>query len=64
MASILEFRTGSVGARPSAVADGPRGTADIILFPGVRYERMTEEATPAPKSRSRRRRRDCLELDG
>ena len=63
MASILEFRTLPARARPLAVADGAGCTADIILFPGVRYERMTDDAEPARKPR-RRTRRDCLELDG
>ncbi|HRN89585.1 hypothetical protein [Hyphomicrobium sp.] len=65
MASILEFRTLPASARPRSVADGAKGPAEIVLFPGVRYERMTEDEAPAQKSRSRARtQRDLLELDG
>ncbi|AHB49051.1 hypothetical protein W911_12565 [Hyphomicrobium nitrativorans NL23] len=63
MASILEFRSLPANAKPRSTADGTRGTADIVLFPGVRYERMTEDAEPAQKPRGRARR-DRLELDG
>jgi hypothetical protein len=45
MASILEFRT---TARANAQADKPareRGnTADIVIFPGIRYDRWADDA--------------------
>lgn len=63
MASILEFKRSLTSAKAHTAADAARGPADIVLFPGVRYERMTEEPAPAPKQRSRARRRDCLDLD-
>ena len=36
-------------------------SADVVLFPGVRYERWTESA-PAAKRGRRSRERDTLEL--
>lgn len=35
-------------------------SAEIVFFPGIRYERWTEEPKPVKKSR---RRRDRLKLD-
>lgn len=63
MASILEFRSLTANAKPRSAAEGTRGPADIVLFPGVRYERMAEDAAPEQKPR-RATRRDRLELDG
>ena len=63
MASILEFKTSPASARPGAAGRDVNGTAEIILFPGVRYERATQEAVPHSKPRARTRR-DRLELDG
>jgi len=49
MSNVLAFRPASAGgpaaARPASAA------AEIILFPGVRYERMTEEADTGPEPR-------------
>jgi hypothetical protein len=36
--------------------------AEIVLFPGVRYERPVEKAKAKPKKS--KRRRDTLELQG
>jgi hypothetical protein len=64
MASILEFRQPALGIRRTSTAGTPGASADIVLFPGVRYERWTEApAETAAKSRRRARRRDRLELD-
>lgn len=66
MASILEFRQPAFGSRQTGVRTETAASADIVLFPGVRYERWTEdEATAAEpaKSRRRARRRDHLELE-
>jgi hypothetical protein len=62
MATILEFKCGT---RPTAAsvlaAYGAGQSAEIVLFPGVRYERQDETAdTKAKKSK---RRRDTLELE-
>jgi hypothetical protein len=63
MASILEFRKSAFRFRPLNERSGAGVTADIVLFPGVRYERWGDEPSP-DKSRSRRaRQRDRLELD-
>jgi hypothetical protein len=63
MASILEFRKSGCQLRPHAGRAAAGASADIVLFPGVRYERYVEEA-PQAKPRSRRsRRRDHLDLD-
>lgn len=56
MATILEFRR-KVSPR-SHVLDG--APAEIVLFPGIRYERW--EDTPNPKMRKRAKRRDRLEI--
>jgi len=62
MASVLEFRRPALDCRQSAPKRGS-ASADIVLFPGVRYERWSEvPAEPAP-ARRRARRRDHLELE-
>lgn len=64
MASILEFRKSAFRFRPLNEQAAANSTADIVLFPGVRYERWSEEPAPQEPQRSRRtRRRDQLELD-
>lgn len=62
MASILEFRRSAFNFRPVGGARAA-GSADIVLFPGVRYERYTEEPAPAKPRARRARRRDQLDLD-
>lgn len=63
MASILEFRRSPFRYRPLIDQRGANSSADIVLFPGVRYERWSEEEA-ASKPRSRRsRRRDRLDLE-
>lgn len=52
----------SLEPRPAGRAAKPTGTADIILFPGVRYERWSEtHAYNAPAPR-RGKQRDRLEI--
>ncbi|WP_072392110.1 hypothetical protein [Hyphomicrobium sp. CS1GBMeth3] len=63
MASILEFRQPAVGVRRATVSSTPASTADIVLFPGVRYERWAEAPSGVEKSRRRARSRDHLDLD-
>jgi len=62
MATILEFKC---CARPTAAsvlaAYGVGQSAEIVLFPGVRYERHAETAERKPKKGQRRR--DTLELE-
>lgn len=64
MASILEFRQPAFGSRQVSVKSDKAVSADIVLFPGVRYERWSDDAAPeSDKPRRRARRRDHLELD-
>jgi hypothetical protein len=59
MATILEFRH---GLKPgNARRNGFTTSAEIVFFPGVRYERWEEE--PAAKPKKRARHRDQLDLD-
>ena len=61
MATILAFRQDlRSGSRVSG--NGSGRPAEIVFFPGVRYER-TEE-TPRQRSKRRQRRRDRLEIEG
>lgn len=65
MASILEFRRPELRSGTARSSAGGGASADIVLFPGVRYERWDDEAAAsasAPRSRPARRR-DRLELD-
>jgi hypothetical protein len=61
MASILEFRKSLFRSRPHA--PGEKASADIVLFPGVRYERWAEEPPQQPQRSRRNRQRDRLDLD-
>ena len=63
MATILEFRgvsrQGKVnGARSSAPRTSARQNCEVVLFPGVRYERW---ADAAPPQASRYDRLDLME---
>lgn len=66
MAKILTFRPGEQRRDESGLACGG-ASAEVIVFPGVRYERW-EDAEEAQsqlqpvKKRSRSRQRDVLEL--
>jgi len=61
MAQILSFRTPEF--RSTDTAERREGaSAEVILFPGVRYERWNEgNPSPAPAN-NRRDDRDVLEL--
>jgi hypothetical protein len=64
MATILEFRQGerrSASRRSGSDTNRSDRLAEIVFFPGVRYERWADE--PAPKQRKRARRRDRIELN-
>jgi hypothetical protein len=58
----LEFK---IAPKPTAAsvlaAYGAGQPAEIVLFPGVRYERHVEE--PEPKPKKSKRRRDTLDLE-
>lgn len=64
MASILEFRKSADQMIPSVPRD-ERGPAEIVLFPGIRYERTAEpcEAAQGGERGSNGPRRDRIELD-
>lgn len=54
MANILQFPV----ARPAVARDLIRPgtkTADVLLFTGIRYERVDEAAAPPPKSPKHKR---------
>jgi len=58
MALILAFR--APAAHPSAspqTQDSKLVSAELIFFPGVRYERHAPEQDPAPVAKGRRARR-------
>ncbi len=61
MATILEFK---IAPKPSAAsvlaAYGAGQSAEIVFFPGVRYER---QEGPEAKPRKSKRRRDTLDLE-
>lgn len=63
MASILEFRQPALQCRQVTGKTAGAASADIVLFPGVRYERWTEAQPETAKPKRRARRRDHLELD-
>jgi hypothetical protein len=63
MATILEFRNQERSTTlPAFSANRASASAEIVLFPGVRYERQTEK--DEEKSKRGKRRRDTLELEG
>ncbi|MEQ1696282.1 MAG: hypothetical protein ABL901_10635 [Hyphomicrobiaceae bacterium] len=58
MATILDFQAATMKrasglSANEALAEGAGGPAELIFFPGVRYERMD---TPAPRKRSAKSR--------
>ena len=57
MATILDFNGSQRGRRAEGRAE-PVQPAEILFFPGVRYERWADEAT----STRSRRNRDRIEL--
>lgn len=62
MARILEFRSAPRPEPASALAGQALGpVAEIVLFPGVRYERLVETTEAKPKKS--KPRRDTIELD-
>lgn len=64
MSSILEFRKPALPFRQVTATNVSTGSADIVLFPGVRYERSAEASPESEEPRrAPRRRRDHLDLD-
>ncbi len=61
MATILNFsKTARVGT-PNTGETG-RGSAELILFPGVRYERHEPEAQPKKRRRRAQTTHDVMDL--
>jgi hypothetical protein len=60
MGNVVEFRPAAAG-QPDNTRAPTSASADIVIFPGIRYERHVEprEPTPAPsrggRTRSHRR---------
>ena len=61
MATILAFRQDQ-RSNSRAAGNGLGRPAEIVFFPGVRYERT--EDTPRQRNKRRQRRRDRLEIAG
>jgi hypothetical protein len=61
MAQILSFRTPELRS-DDTVGRGGGVSAEVILFPGVRYERWSETEVAAAAADQRRTHRDVLEL--
>lgn len=65
MATILEFR--GFAGRTSAPGGARRGLAaspaEIVFFPGVRYERHIDDGVAKSARGNSRRKRDQLEID-
>jgi hypothetical protein len=63
MATIIAFKTASKPTAASVLAAyGAGQSAEIVLFPGVRYERHGDGEANRPK-KPRRSTRDTLDLD-
>lgn len=60
MATILQFKPQSRSTPAAARARA----AEIVLFPGVRYDRRADDEPPARKKPRPRRQRDIIRTDG
>ena len=63
MATILEFRSQVAKYPEFAERREQRQPGEVVIFPGVRYEREAEESAPAKVRGKRLRQRDRLELE-
>lgn len=57
MSNILEFRVSQSQAKMPVPPDGVRAAAQIVIFPGIRYERTPETVPPAPEGADGSRRK-------
>ena len=62
MATILEFRAHQSRSSSAAGRLAAGAGAEIVFFPGVRYERWSDEPQQKPRAK-KTRRRDTLELE-
>lgn len=60
MALILEFSAHASKACRRSASINATGSAEIVIFPGVRYERLDD--TSAPRAKRRGKARDRIEL--
>lgn len=60
MGHILEFHARDVGGSPPRLRESGH-TAEVVLFPGVRYERVVDPTEECAGGQTRRR--DKLELE-
>jgi hypothetical protein len=63
MATILEFRANVAKYPEFAERRDPRQAGEVVIFPGVRYERDAEPASQSKTRGKRLRQRDRLELE-
>jgi hypothetical protein len=57
MSNILEFRVPHSSSRTPATGGDLKAAAKIVIFPGVRYEHMSEPVQPAPEPAATKRGR-------
>jgi hypothetical protein len=64
MAKILNFRSADLRRPESMSVACGSASAEVIVFPGVRYERWDQQSETQAReaSTTKRRRRDVLEL--
>lgn len=53
MATVLRFRTRRVPPRHNT---NPKTMCDVVIFPGVRYERKTKREPEGPRAKPKRRK--------
>ena len=65
MATILNFPAAATRDRSSEPSLEPQCSAEIVIFPGIRYEHWDEGEAPKPTKAKRRkgRARDTLILE-
>lgn len=62
MASILEFRV-LPNSKPSSLGNRNSDMPNIVIFPGVRYERWSEAPQPEEKKHTKAKRQKCKRAD-
>jgi hypothetical protein len=61
MATILDFRSAAERPRGRHGRVRSASSAEVVLFPGVRYERWDD--APAPAKKRGRRSRDTIDIN-
>jgi len=66
MATILAFRAARAADAPlktgSQPCENPSKSAELIFFPGVRYERAASEAETSPRRARRSKSRELIDM--